>query len=482
MPPRKRKRAAPAAPAEPSGPPSPSDNEPNVDEINPERPLRFFNTTFSTYRASPLYIGKEPLSATGLETLSRRLRDTFVGDVVRGVQVGLESDATLGRAGALERVEWRWASVGSLMDGNGDAARRRTRGGSEELGSSARELNSEDEDNEARRRKKGEKKVLCLDLDYENASFNALLLPELEENGQGRSTRAPKTPSWTWQTTDNGAGAEDQADPAAFLHLPLLLLRMPVPLRAALVDFLASTFDCRVSPLRLGTRSIVHSWESWLAESGLINRSTLSKDVALTLGFHVEPPESNFGDQTADHSLEETVQLGLKSIDVIVPADEVYRFLRAGDRTGHLAKEGGRKRGADDDLSVERQKRRRRKLAGGRDEEGWGWRSSQSDKTPAPDSVNESFDQPFTEALARYIDHHLALDMFHPGVRILRIACSGFSLSEGRVKVFSPDAHRDEDGSSAAVWGFVRDLVRKAKGREWSPDAMQLASLRSDVV
>lgn len=41
----------------------------------------------------------------------------------------------------------------------------------------------------------------------------------------------------------------------------------------------------------------------------------------------------------------------------------------------------------------------------------------------------------FSDKLAAYVDKHLALDMKHPDVRVVRIACGGFTLGEGKVKI-----------------------------------------------
>src|SRR3569833_4263703 len=76
----------------------------------------FLNTTFSLHRISPLFLGSEPLTSARLRLLASRLRDTLVGDVVRGVEVGLEGDdRTMGSAGALEAVGIEWTPVASIL-------------------------------------------------------------------------------------------------------------------------------------------------------------------------------------------------------------------------------------------------------------------------------------------------------------------------------------------------------------------------------
>ncbi|KAI1747109.1 kinetochore complex Sim4 subunit Fta1-domain-containing protein [Xylaria castorea] len=545
MPPKKRGRPTATAAPQPEPEPGPelvasdddasnqSDQDQNsepgsdlgsdADQSSRETEFKFFNTTFSTFRVSPLYIAQNNLTPAGLETLSRRLRDTLVGDVVRGVQVGLEGDnATLGRLGTLERVEWRECSLATMIpslveaeEGMDDEARHRRRGGGIQRGRGRRAR-------ETRRRH-----LLCLELEYEKTTFSALLLPSLDEKHMERDgdnddddgeSPLRNPPSWTQNSTNprdklKSKSKEDQEDTTttAFAHYPLLLTRMPAALKSALLDFLSSTFDCRISALRLGTRSLIGSWERWI---GGARERALSKDVALTLGFHLEPPLSSktTGGASAhdeEHEQEQApVVLGLKTIDVVVPADEVRRFLRAG-RKGIADSDGHNKNGkrpSDPAAAAEEEEEgkgrlRRRRLGGGRDEEGWWWISQsrqlpsqtppEQSKTPNPDDDDdeqpdpespETFPQPFTTALATYLSHHLALDLFHPGVRVLRVVCDAFALSEGRVKVFVPRGGGDaggggEGGGGEDVEVFVRDLIRRAQGRNWGADALRLAGL-----
>ncbi|KAI5919167.1 kinetochore complex Sim4 subunit Fta1-domain-containing protein [Camillea tinctor] len=517
MPSRRRKRASPVPePDIPAEDPASASDHDHRDDANDDNEsshfnLRFFNTTFSTYRASPFYVNpnlgddasrgksqrKQASSSSSilstpiaLDTLSKRLRDTLVGDVVRGVQVGLggaESDAAaLGRTGALLRVDWRWRNLVSLLE---YTAPRRAREGSEELGG---DDNDDDYDDDRRVSKKS--RALCLSLEYENATFGAFLLPDLEGSDDNEEREEGAKPSWTWQPTPTITTTTDdsRSSSSSFIHLPLLLLRMPAALKSVLVDFLSSTFDCRISPLHLGTRTLVRSWEIWL--SGTNNRAP-TKDAALTLGFYIpdeqqlqQQQQSPPADDAEDTAMEKTgsgggnssgqqeLRLGLKSIDVIVPAEQVQRFARAG-RSIVSNNPSHRKRGptpADDDDDEDKERQRRRKLAGGREEEGWAWRrqrqrdpkekkkqSGEKGGEEEEDRDEDDQDQPFAEALAAYLDAHLALDLFHPGVRVLRVACDAFALSSGgRVKVFASSSST----SGANTWTFVKDLVACAQG------------------
>ncbi|KAM0326597.1 hypothetical protein ACHAQA_006466 [Verticillium albo-atrum] len=436
MPPRRRKRASGAEqPAvAPSSPPTSDPNE----ELH-EPPPPFFNTSFSTHRASPLYTGNESLSPARLNELALRLRDTLVGDVVRGVQVGLEgSDTSLGRAGSLERVVIRWFDTGALL---GQEAGRIRRPVSRDLSSDAVFGSGA---------AAGEKKGLCIEMRYENALCTAVMLPLLD--GKGRASEGAFTggngtaiPGSLEVDTDMG-----NDDSGRFIHLPLLLLRMPTPMKVFVTDFLSRTFDCRISPLRLGTRSLVGAWERWIELAGLPSQGPLAKDLVLTLGFYTPPTEPAIA---GDELVPVVEGLGIKSIDIIIPPVDLGRFVQIGESRSIGVKRKSLSRGWESDP------RKRSKLAGGSSEEGWAWRASEG--SGSADEAN----QPFIEALADYFDKHLAIDLFHPSVQIAKIACGGFALSENRIKVFSlSSGDHASTGLSAprAVWRLVSDLVNRA--------------------
>jgi len=432
-------------------------------------PVPFYNTTFSAHRVSPLHLGKEPLTSRRLQLIAQRLRDTLVGDVVRGVEVGLGldgEDPIMGRAGALESVELRWVRMTSLLDLGGPI-----REGSEDLGSDPPQQPTET----TTRGEKGWKRTLAtlarknalqIALRYETAECTALLIPSLEPDGNNRKEEGDAAFFvGTIQPTANGEGKLE----GKFLNMPLLLLRMPGPLKTVVADFLSTTFDCRVSPLKLGTRSIVRAWEGWIRSVGLSTKGPLAKDVVLTLGFYLPPGEKTADDQVDEDEEEDGVdhQMGLKSVEVFIPVHELRRFVDAGEGEIQTRNKGKRKVGLAADWEDDLQKRR--KLAGRLYEEGWEWRG-QSDSTSHPDG---SFgEQPFTEALGHYIQQHLGMNLFHPGVRITRIACGGFVISEGRMKIFAPAdlgelSERDAEsspGQRGAVLELLRDTVQKARG------------------
>ncbi|KHE85156.1 hypothetical protein GE21DRAFT_5221 [Neurospora crassa] len=399
MPPQSRKRQRTETEPEPeSRHSSTSPNRQSSPEILEQEESRppFYNTTFSTHRVSPLYVGKQPLDRERLRNLSQRLREILVGDVVRGVEVGLGradgEDGVMGRAGALEYVDIRWVNMGAVLD---------------------------------------------------------ITSPE----------------------TNDSEGEHEDATPRTDLDWPGLVsdLKDKKALHILLRDFLSTTFDCRVSSLRLGTRSLVQSWESWIRTAGIPEKGPLARDVVLNIGFYIPPPELKGTGPDATPAAGENNEgssqepLGIKGIDVIIPAADVQGFVRAGKQMqGDKEKEKEKEKEKGKGKTKEKQTwemdiKKRRKLAGRLGEEGWEWMTPVSgDK-----AVEES---PFMEALGRYVDKHLGLNLFHPGVRVTKIACGGFVMSEGRLKVFTP---REEGGGQrqrAAVWKLVSGLVGKAEG------------------
>jgi hypothetical protein len=277
-----------------------------------------------------------------------------------------------------------------------------------------------------------------------------LMLPDLRSEGEGGEIVGG---GQTRFVVGDDADGQD-VDPSRFLALPLLLLRMPAPLKTVVSEFLETTFDCRVSPMRLGTRTLVHSWEAWIRSAGLPSRGPLAKDVVLSLGFFLPPSSATTPEEdpdTADHQQPP----GLKSIDAIIPATELRKFVATGKR---VAKTRITDTGTTAGWGWETDLKKRRKLAGRLGEEGWSWRAA------SPDSGGTSPPrQPFIEALACYMREHLGLNLFHPCVRVVKIACGGFVLSEMRLKVFAPAGEAEtaegEDVSLPTQHGAVLELL-----------------------
>lgn len=388
----------------------------------------FFNTTFSTHRVSPLYVGPRELDEARLDELASRLRDTLVGDVVRGVQIGLESTQTpVGQVGPLRQIKIRWFRAADVL---GDAApeqpTRDVRKGKKRAAKARQERDTSTEQG------------LWVHIRHENAAYNALLLPAGETS-----------PASGWATSN--AHKDTKANDEHFVKLPLLLLRMPQPLKIIISEWLSSTFDCRVSKVALGTRTLVNIWEAWIRDMGIMSKGPdFVVTLAFTLPTHVRKEEKEGSDSEDELNQEGTEQVaaepGLKSIDVTISPQDLRRFVRAGEDLRPLKNQKKQ--------SWESDPRERRALAGSNTDDGWAWRT--------PSTASES---PFTEALGRYLNHHLALDMFHPGVRVVQISCGGFVLAQNRLKLvkFGGDIG---DMLSKAAWGFVMRLGERVAGEE----------------
>ncbi|XWW98746.1 hypothetical protein V2A60_006748 [Cordyceps javanica] len=388
---------------------------PIVEDVIPP----FFNTTFSTHRVSPLFIGAQSLDQTRLDLLAHRLRDTLVGDVVRGIQIGLESlETPSGQVGPLRYVKFRWFSPSDVL---GD-----------------REVLDDAPDRARGEAGEGSDKGLWVEIRHENAAYVALLLPGYTNLHQHSSVK----PS-DWAMRPGRTVTDNSLDEARFLHLPLLLLRMPQPLKHVIGDWLSTTFDCRVSKLSLGTKTLVNVWEGWIETMGLSNKGP---DFVVTLAFNA-PLRDGEGalNSDSDSDAEETIEPGLRNISVAIAPHDLRRFLRTG--------EGLRPEVSDTPALWEKDARERRRLAGGNIDDGWAWQTASSNG-----------DQPFTTALGRYLQHHLALKLFHPSVRIIQISCGGFVLAQSRLKILRRGDLTDD--LSRAAWMFATQLGGRIRGDE----------------
>ncbi|CAN8101734.1 unnamed protein product [Discula destructiva] len=439
---------------------------------DPTDATTLLNATFTTHRASPLYLGgpDTPLTQARLHVLSQRLRDLLIGDVVRGIELTNAEDGLLRQTGALEAVSWGWVRLEELLgrnvSGDEDAADTSLESAADSLGGGGGSGGGAGAGGSP-----GKRRALQLSLQYERGEYAALLLPSL---GSEAHIGMPDV-----EGADGFAMRQGLDDDATFVHLPLLLLRMPAPLKAVICGFISRTFDCCISALGLGTRSLVGALECWLGESTALapplgqGAGMMAKDVMVTFGFYApsvlrskESSSANMrsggGADDDDGDGAKVSTMGIKAIDVTIPTAELHRFVKVGQ-----AREQAK--GATDSPGCS--STRRRRLGGDKDEEGWSWRFHEDDENDAQQP------QPFTSALAAYLRRHLALDMFHPAVRVTRVACGGFLLSEGRVKLFGvpPAAEGEEcdgagrsalgDGLQRAVWAVFGGLVERARVR-----------------
>jgi Kinetochore complex Sim4 subunit Fta1 len=339
---------------------------------NPNKHYPLYNTTFSLFRLSPLYTGNAPLlSNTILSQHARRFRDILAGEVLRGVRVGLgPEDNGLARAGALQTVTWKFLPE-------------------EEAWAAEDEAELENDDTTI---SLANNRGMLVTVTYEKIAYRAILL------------RARRDGNYD-ETVDTAREDED-----GFQNFPLLLSKMPGPLRETFVDYLSTTFDARISALRLSSRYLTNAFEKYLADisigedgkaldAGERSRSlrNVVKETAVYLGFDVPDGSSS-----------------LKTIDIQIAREDLLSMIARGKQIGRL----------------------------------------------------ERGDSPFLDALTAYIKAHLALNMADERVKVARMACGAFVLGgEGRVKITQPVSTADGDNpQSRATRRLVNDLISVASG------------------
>ncbi|KAH6629699.1 kinetochore complex Sim4 subunit Fta1-domain-containing protein [Boeremia exigua] len=315
-------------------------------------PYPLYNRTFTLYRASPLHHGSAPLLAPrALRTHAKRLSEQLKGDSIRGVDVAFAAASHLG---PLESCTW------DLL-------------GDEDSWIDAHQLQSPTPPPDAR--------GVLVTLDYPQASYTALLL------------RDPRPA------------------PPSFTALPLLLVKMPAPVRDVFLQYLRTSFDAHVAPLRLPSSFIAAGAETYLRHLG---DGDSVRQLSVQLAFPSAP--------------------ALAHIDITIGAGDVAGFVA---------------RGADNTL--------RDKTLGDK---------TRGDASPTPG--------PFTAALTSYLRTHLALSLTHPGTTISLISATSFSLGTSRLKLSAPDtlantSFSDSSGQDAspaqlAVEEVLSALVREAGG------------------
>lgn len=336
----------------------------------PARPYPLYSTTFTVHRLSPLFHSNATLDSVALRQYASQLRDILTGEVLRGVRVGLAVDEdALSRVGALKTVKW------SLLRNEEDW----------EPGIDESQMDNNDtiilESGHA---------GIFVEISYEKSTFSALLLHDTTKYRQN--------------------------EVAGFSHYPLLLVRMPGPLRETFLNFLAATFDTRASVLKLPSHFLADTAEKYLAnitsgENGPLDTEpatrvlrTIIKDILITLTFDVPRVASS-----------------LKTMDITIPKDDSWRMIKCGQRLLHVD-------------------------------------NSQQSGSKIP--------RPFTRALTHYVDAHLGLKLDDPHVKISRVACGAFVLgTEGKIKLSAPPAVSDDvDLQSQATKALLAGLIDLATG------------------
>ncbi|KAI4630982.1 hypothetical protein J4E83_002508 [Alternaria metachromatica] len=183
-------------------------------------PYPLYNRTYNLYRLSPLHCHDTPLLVdASLRTHAKRLKEQLKGDSVRGVQVDFAAADDTAKLGPLDECTWE-------LIGDEDAWIDRHR---QSMDPDASQLSSVSQLTPERAR------GLEVSLEYEKQSYNALLL------------RDPGVTS-----SQNG-----------FTSLPLLLVKMPGPVRDIFLNYLRTTFDAHVAPLKLPSPFITSSLETY---------------------------------------------------------------------------------------------------------------------------------------------------------------------------------------------------------------------------
>ncbi|KAJ9656940.1 hypothetical protein H2201_008379 [Coniosporium apollinis] len=370
-----------------------------LSDNTPQNPL--YNSTFTLYRVSPLYTGNTSLSdAATLSNHARHLRETLRGDALRGIyNAHFGSNET--KDGELQDCEWRLLGrEGTLIGQHG--AHGAAEGGGED------DVNDEDA---GKRGGTGaeEGRGIHIEFRYPRTTHTAILL----------------------RSSAEGA-AQKQVEHPGFTSLPLLLLRLPAAVRDRVIEYLETSFDCHIAPLRLRSEFLALSLERVLPRSE-------EMDASNEEARSPEGVTSNVGDVRIQLCFP-TATPSLKNLDITIAAEDVSGFYKQGREILAAERQATRTSGT---LNTHQSR-------GGKDKRG----------KPAG---------PFTAALVLYLKKHLALDLDHPGVTISKVACAPFALdNQGKVKIFfHPPSATSTPKPANQSWrlGLLDALVQEAKGR-----------------
>ena len=194
-----------------------------------------------------------------------------------------------------------------------------------------------------------------------------------------------------------------------FQHFPLLLTRMPVSLRDTLTGFLATSFDARVASLHLSRPYLNTTFEKYVSDCFMGEDGEESDRVESSRALRrvVKDVQILIGFDFPNMS-------SLQTIELHVGQEDVPRLVHSGKNTG--------------------------------------------DK-----------ESPFTNALSIYVKAHLALNLEHERIRLLRIACGAFVLgAEGRIKLTEPTT---DSLKRRSTWNLMDRLLEIAAGGKIGKDA-----------
>ncbi|KAB8078896.1 kinetochore complex Sim4 subunit Fta1-domain-containing protein [Aspergillus leporis] len=238
---------------------------------------QMLNTSWTLHRLSPLHHEKEFRSLLdnpdALKTYANRLRDQLTGNVLAGFQVGTSTTTTeeeaLSRTGALK--ECTWEAIPSLSLEDPEATHPDHPCG------------------------------ILVVLEYENIIYKAALLAP------------PSHESFSYRENST--------------YLPLLLTRLPGPLRQTFISFLSAKFDTYCSVFRLPSQFLCAGLESYtnVLTEGQSRASARSRGILEDLVKEVQI--------TVSFSL--SVAPDLRSLNINIPRGSIADFLPAvGDSDG----------------------------------------------------------------------------------------------------------------------------------------------------
>ncbi|KAF2451075.1 hypothetical protein P171DRAFT_451397 [Karstenula rhodostoma CBS 690.94] len=234
-------------------------------------PYPLYGKSYLLYRVSPLHHGDAPLlSEPALNTHAKRLREQLKGDNVRGVAVDFAgTEDALPNLGPLDECSWD-------LIGDEDAWIDRHR-----------QLVEPDASQLATVVPAEHARGIQVNLDYENQSYNALLLRD------PTSTTAPD----------------------GFTSLPLLLVKMPSAIRDIFLNYIRTSFDAHVAPLRLSSAFVTSSLETYFRHLTASTSTQSVQDVIRQLQVQLSFPN--------------TTTL-LRHLDVTIAGRDVLGFLSRG--------------------------------------------------------------------------------------------------------------------------------------------------------
>ncbi|KAL5336104.1 kinetochore complex Sim4 subunit Fta1-domain-containing protein [Aspergillus crustosus] len=345
-------------------------------------PSHLLNTSWTSHRLSPLHHSKYPgyllTDESTLQTYATHLRDHLTNSFADAQGYRADEDPSTGAGsgpaaiGALQSCTWEPVSTLSFLNIRQDSQEK------DQIPAG-----------------------LLITLTYETTIYKAALLAP--SNSTDSSQENSKSRKRTRASTSSSTST----------YLPLLLTKLPKPLRESFLAFLSANFDAYISVLKISSAALCDVLEEYV--SSLTSTPTPASPTADTEGL--------IGDIIREMhltlSFAPPIAPSLKTLNVNIPRDTFGKFLR----------------GSESGL-----------------EEGTG--------------------KSVLSGLSGYLRDHLALNIGLPvpgpseksgsslvgaRVRLTRVACTGFVVTgEGRVKVVAKGLDEGEDETDERNRGALR--------------------------